>query len=533
MFSYSQWLDDLIKAAGHKYIKRIPYQSGGKLRYRYIYNVTHTHQGKHVLDPDHMKVGTKLMLDATSGKEVHGHITAVSGDKVTFAYDDGPRKGESVTMSKAELATELDKVHGISEKLSTARAKQKAVVDKLKERGASEKQIAREQKRLDALGGEAEKEDARVVRLPAAEKIIGKYKRKDGREIGVWSMDKETIDRAERGDYEALEKLKRGAESMVGLLRKMGESEEAIKPYKDALAQIEGPYREAQNRVLDQALERFGANFDRVTRENEEKRKRFIAQKIKEEDERKKRGEKVGLQDILERPEKEKSQRAEHGGGRKKQEEANREKQFARLLSETEPNNVRLSNVVTVADMKQKLRASERLKRVRPFGVAGETNPEWSRMLKRPLDSEANRALMRQRVITELDDYIHGVGTDALHGMREVDQDLKVMRYSLNSAGKRASDEAISAFRQAYQQRYDDLFYQNVERTEGEALDAIRSKVLEGAPEWAKEVFEEEYRSRRSVPNVPSNALKEPTAVFKSGFTFRTWASVFTKQANL
>ena len=160
MFSYSQWLDDLLsKAAGHKYIKRVPYQSGGKLRYRYIYNVTHTHQGKHVLDPDHMKVGTKLMLDATAGKEVHGHITAVSGDKVTFAYDDGPRKGEVVTMGKVELVAELDKVHGISGKLSEARAKQKAVVDKLKERGASEKQIAREQKRLDALGGEAEKDE--------------------------------------------------------------------------------------------------------------------------------------------------------------------------------------------------------------------------------------------------------------------------------------------------------------------------------------------------------------------------------------
>ena len=95
MFSYTQWaLDWLSKAAGHKYIKRIPYQSGGRTRYRYIYNVTHTHGGKHVLDPDHMKVGTKLMLDATSGAEVHGHIQSVSGDKVTFVYDDGPKKGE-------------------------------------------------------------------------------------------------------------------------------------------------------------------------------------------------------------------------------------------------------------------------------------------------------------------------------------------------------------------------------------------------------------------------------------------------------
>jgi hypothetical protein len=158
MFSYTQWaLDWLSKAAGHKYIKRVPYQSGGRMRYRYIYNVTHTHGGKHVLDPDHMKVGTKLMLDATSGAEVHGHIQSVSGDKVTFVYDDGPKKGESVTMSKDKLATELDKVHGISGKLDAARKKQSDVVAKLKEKGASAKQIARAEARLKALGGDTPK----------------------------------------------------------------------------------------------------------------------------------------------------------------------------------------------------------------------------------------------------------------------------------------------------------------------------------------------------------------------------------------
>ena len=158
MFSYSQWLNDFLsKAAGHKYIKRVPYQSGGRMRYRYIYNVTHTHGGKHVLDPDHMQVGTKLMLDATSGAEVHGHIQSVSGDKVTFVYDDGPKKGESVTMSKEKLASELDKVHGISSKLDAARKKQSDVVAKLKEKGASAKQIARAEARLKALGGDTPK----------------------------------------------------------------------------------------------------------------------------------------------------------------------------------------------------------------------------------------------------------------------------------------------------------------------------------------------------------------------------------------
>jgi len=151
MFSYTQWLDELIKAAGHKYIKRIPYQSGGKMRYRYIYNVTHTHQGKHVLDPAHMKVGTKLMLDATSGAEVHGHIQSVSGDKVTFIYDDGPKKGESVTMSKDKLASELDKVHGISAKLDAARKKEQEKLDVARRSGASSKVLAKIEARIERL----------------------------------------------------------------------------------------------------------------------------------------------------------------------------------------------------------------------------------------------------------------------------------------------------------------------------------------------------------------------------------------------
>jgi hypothetical protein len=151
MFSYTQWLDELIKAAGHKYIKRIPYQSGGKMRYRYIYNVTHTHQGKHVLDLDHMKVGTKLMLDATSGAEVHGHIQSVSGDKVTFFYDDGPKKGKSVTMSKEKLASELDKVHGISSKLDAARKKEQKKLDIARRSGASSKVLAKIEARIERL----------------------------------------------------------------------------------------------------------------------------------------------------------------------------------------------------------------------------------------------------------------------------------------------------------------------------------------------------------------------------------------------
>jgi hypothetical protein len=204
MFSYTQWaLDWLSKAAGHKYIKRVPYQSGGRTRYRYIYNVTHTHQGKHVLDPTHMKVGTKLMLDATSGAEVHGHIQSVSGDQVTFVYDDGPKKGESVTMSKDKLATELDKVHGISSKLDAARKKQSDIVAKLKENNASAKQIARAEARLKALGGDdresvptiddqqddpASPPNARDI----ADYLAEQFDNEDGYSAKVWTLDHRT-----------------------------------------------------------------------------------------------------------------------------------------------------------------------------------------------------------------------------------------------------------------------------------------------------------------------------------------------------
>ena len=152
MFTYSQWLVDfLAKAAGHKYIKRVPYMSGGKKRYRYIYNVTHTAGGKHVLDPDHMTMGAAFMLSATKGSEVHAHITEVDGDTVTYRLDDGPRKGELVTESKSKLANRLNEEHGVHAALAGAREKQAKVVADLKAGGASDKHVAREQARLDRL----------------------------------------------------------------------------------------------------------------------------------------------------------------------------------------------------------------------------------------------------------------------------------------------------------------------------------------------------------------------------------------------
>ena len=152
MFTYSQWLVDLLaKAAGHKYIKRVPYTSGGKRRYRYIYKVTHAVGGKHVLDATHMVVGAAFMLDATKGSEVHAHIVSTSGDRVTYKLDDGPRKGELVTVTRGQLAAEINDEHLARLELTKERDKQAKVVADLRASGASKKHVAREQARLDRL----------------------------------------------------------------------------------------------------------------------------------------------------------------------------------------------------------------------------------------------------------------------------------------------------------------------------------------------------------------------------------------------
>ena len=171
MFStFTEWVDSLLKAAGHKYIKRVPYTSGGKTRYRYIYHVTHTAGGKHVLDPEHMVQGAAFMLSSAKGSEVHAHITKVDGDMVTYRLDDGPKKGDLVTESKSKLAARLNEEHGVHEALAGAREKQAKVVADLKARGASDKQVAREQARLERLSVSAPAPKSEEPKKRAAKK---------------------------------------------------------------------------------------------------------------------------------------------------------------------------------------------------------------------------------------------------------------------------------------------------------------------------------------------------------------------------
>jgi len=168
-FKFASWVRALMKGMGHRYIKRIPYMTPKGRRYRYIYRVDHTHQGKHAFHEDHIIQGTKFALSTEDGAEFHGHIESVDGDKVKYMIDDGPQKGAVVETTKQELAAKLNEVHGVSDKLADARDKASADLEQVKQSGGSEKQIARARRRLLALGGTEDKETTPTEQLTETE----------------------------------------------------------------------------------------------------------------------------------------------------------------------------------------------------------------------------------------------------------------------------------------------------------------------------------------------------------------------------
>ena len=160
-FSFKYWLDCFFKARGHKYIKRVP--SGttktGRIKYRYIYKVGHTHRGKHVDHHDDMVVNAKFMIHSKSGEEVHVHIKEVKENgELVIVYDDGPNKGKEKTVTKPWLEGALDEEHSVKSTLDTRKKKLEAQLKRMKESGkASAKQIARVQSELDRYKTEKEK----------------------------------------------------------------------------------------------------------------------------------------------------------------------------------------------------------------------------------------------------------------------------------------------------------------------------------------------------------------------------------------
>ena len=162
---FQNFVRAIIKAAGHRYIKRIPYTTPKGRRYRYIYRTTSTHRGRHAFDPEHLVENTKFALHGEGESEFHGHITDVEGDTIKYVIDDGPRKGEEVTTTRAKLVAELNDVHGVQDKLVAERAKVKDAIAEAKRAGHGGV-VRRLERRLRALGGEPEPEARPVQEAP-------------------------------------------------------------------------------------------------------------------------------------------------------------------------------------------------------------------------------------------------------------------------------------------------------------------------------------------------------------------------------
>ena len=232
MFTFTSFVDALLKARGHKYIKRIPYMSGGKKRYRYIYKVTHTHRGRQAFDAEHLDVGTAFALHTEAGAEFHGHITAVKGDQVTYRIDDGERKGESVTVSKSELLSQLNDVHGIESKLNAERDKLRSQIEVAREKGSA-KQVKRLEERLARLGGEQKRAESKGELKGRYAEIFEKHAvSPDMVALDRW-YSKKPRSLPDRPMYERLEELApRSAEACErynrGLKRALSEIQEAM-----------------------------------------------------------------------------------------------------------------------------------------------------------------------------------------------------------------------------------------------------------------------------------------------------------------
>ena len=111
----------LLKAASHKYFRRIPLGRNpktGTMRYRYIYKEHHA--GGLSRGIDNAKEGEAFKLaDPQTGQKGHFHVQKVSGDKITIKHDES---GREVTISKAEFKALMRREHGAALK---ANAKKK------------------------------------------------------------------------------------------------------------------------------------------------------------------------------------------------------------------------------------------------------------------------------------------------------------------------------------------------------------------------------------------------------------------------
>ncbi len=136
---------DLSKAAGHKYLRRVPTgktTSTGRPIYRYFYEVT---GGAGLGHRDELKAGAAFKIKH-GGREGHFHILRVEGDKVTIRHDES---GHETTLRLDALAAMLHREHAAQLGKVRKRASRQ-LSDALKH--GSKKQVARARALARKLG---------------------------------------------------------------------------------------------------------------------------------------------------------------------------------------------------------------------------------------------------------------------------------------------------------------------------------------------------------------------------------------------
>jgi len=142
MFRYSSFLDTLIKAMTHKYIRRVPkgVTKTGKTKYMYFYAGQEGH-GKGIAHESELVEGASFAFGEVGKTRYHAHISKVDGDKVTVKYDDGAKKGTEETMTKKQFQTLVHGEHATGIKEAQAKAdKQLKDFQVGKEKGTKVKQ---------------------------------------------------------------------------------------------------------------------------------------------------------------------------------------------------------------------------------------------------------------------------------------------------------------------------------------------------------------------------------------------------------
>lgn len=165
---------DIVKAAQHKYIKRVPKAGGG---YQYFYRET---AGGGVALEEHMKEGAAFRLKY-EGAVGHFHIESADGDTLSVRHDGS---GATAEMTRGELAALLRAHHAPALSAQVERAEKRAA------QAAKQLEAARRLAGVEAPAPELE---------PAASKPAAAPKRE--RENNF-----ETMPESEGADYTATDK---------------------------------------------------------------------------------------------------------------------------------------------------------------------------------------------------------------------------------------------------------------------------------------------------------------------------------------